>query len=110
MTVFGEESPDIRWGWEGPNSLYILGKEADDSFQHSSNRPGRVPFFRVILGDGEADFSVCFEAPVFVHEDNIGGFEGVFVGEYYLSVVETLVEIGVLRSSEGEVPGVEVIG
>lgn len=59
------------------DSLYVLIEQADDGFKHSSNSPGRVPFFRMVLGDGEANFGVGLESSIFVHEDNIGWFERI---------------------------------
>lgn len=64
----------------------------------------------MVLGDGEADFCVGFEPSVFVHEDDVWRFKGVLVGEKDLSVIESLMELCVFWSLEGEVPSVEVVG
>ena len=64
----------------------------------------------MVLGDGEAYFGVCFEPAVFVHEHDVWRFEGILIREEDLAVVYALVEFGVLRALDGEVPGVDVVG
>jgi hypothetical protein len=86
--------------------LDVLGKQTDDCLEHGSDGPGGIPFLRMVLSDGEAYLGINLEPSILVHEDDIWRLEGVFIWEEDLAVVQSLMELGVNGSPEGEVPGV----
>ena len=58
----------------------------------------------MVLSDGQTYFGLSLESAVLSEEVNIRRFEGVFKGQYYLSMVNPLVKISVLRTEDGEMP------
>lgn len=109
MTIFGQELPHVGAGGKGAYSLHIFSEETDDGFEHGADSPCGVPFFRMVLRDGEADFGVGLKPSIFVHKDDIRRFEWILIGQEDLTVVYSFMKVAVFWTLKSEVPCVEII-
>ena len=58
----------------------------------------------MIAGNREADFLVNLKTPVWGHEDDVGGFHGVFGGQNNSAVIYAPLKRGVLGTADCEMP------
>ncbi len=63
----------------------------------------------MVLRNSQTYLGVDLEPCILVHEYNIWWLEGILKGKEDLSVVESLMEVGVLGTLDGEMPCVDVV-